>query len=437
MNITLDFQTVAEFFHETLIRAFNLRTEDFSVTENGVHQYTINEHSLSFSISDIQNIANHLSSFSSAGGTDIYNSNEYEVVVRNVSRIPFLNMRGGVLEEKVDQVNKLKYFIGPLSPKHLIALLQNISTIGEPISLLKRISRYPLSHRAYKLRDEISSFSNAIDLIMKLFSMFSSLHIESQNNKTINEFEKFADSFLFEISYNLDISIMPQRHIEELVRVGRIIRERRSTYEEIDVPRRHYIKDLVHHYQMGVSAEDPFLEFISFYHVAEHFFQSVYEDEVINQIKDKITHPNFSYKRKNDIKTLIGSVKKLTRTKEDGIGVSEIDALEYTIRKFVNLDDLKNKIQSYDNETFLYYINSEVPFSSGPQINFTDEDENKTLKSIAKRIYYTRNAIVHSKDGEKGKYLPFSHEKQLVKEIPLIRFISESIIIKNSKVVDS
>jgi hypothetical protein len=59
------------------------------------------------------------------------------------------------------------------------------------------------------------------------------------------------------------------------------------------------------------------------------------------------------------------------------------------------------------------------------------------VKDLVQRIYFTRNAIVHSKDGEKGKYLPFSHEKQLVKEVPLLRFISEAIIISNSNVVGS
>jgi hypothetical protein len=277
-------------------------------------------------------------------------------------------MRRGELEDKEDTVNKLNYSVGPMSLTYFLSLLQKLSEHGDPILLFRRATRGIINSRARRVREEFANYGSAIEAVMKMFNMFNSLKIHSQSSRSYNDFERFSDAFLFEISYNLDAAIMPQKHIEELARIGSAVRERRSSYEDIDVPRRHYIKDLVHHYQMGVSTDDPFLEFISFYHVAEHFFKSVYEDEVVNQIKSKLTHPNFSYKRKKDIKSLISNVKKLSRSKEDGIGVSEIDALEYTIKKFVDLGELKSKLKSYDDDIYEYYINNEVPFSAGPRV---------------------------------------------------------------------
>ena len=46
------------------------------------------------------------------------------------------------------------------------------------------------------------------------------------------------------------------------------------------------------------------------------------------------------------------------------------------------------------------------------------------------------NAIVHSKEGEKSKYEPFKHDKQLAKELPLIRAVAEEIIINSAEPIN-
>ncbi|TOB49043.1 hypothetical protein CGK04_20330, partial [Vibrio parahaemolyticus] len=377
MEITIDLQTVADFFHDYITRVFHVSEESINISDDGIYSYDIDGHTISFSLSEIESAASELEGYDAGEGTEISSPNHYEVAVRNASRYPLLGMRRGELEDKEDTVNKLSYSVGSISLKYLLSLFQKLSEHGDPIVLFKRATRGIIASRARRVRDEVSTYDSAIDAVLKMFYMFNSLKIDSQSSRNYHDFERFSDAFLFEISYNLDAAIMPQRHIEELARIGSAVRERRSSYEDIDVPRRHYIKDLVHHYQMGVSTDDPFLEFISFYHVAEHFFESVYEDEVVNQIKNKLTHPNFSYKRKKDIKSLISNVKKLSRSKEDGIGVSEIDALEYTIKKFVDLDELKSKLISYDGDIYDYYINNEVPFSSGPKVNFDNQDDHQ------------------------------------------------------------
>lgn len=54
---------------------------------------------------------------------------------------------------------------------------------------------------------------------------------------------------------------------------------------------------------------------------------------------------------------------------------------------------------------------------------------------IVNRICYdyaTRNAVVHSKYGERLRYEPFKHDKHLGKEIPLMRAVAEEIIISSA-----
>ena len=60
------------------------------------------------------------------------------------------------------------------------------------------------------------------------------------------------------------------------------------------------------------------------------------------------------------------------------------------------------------------------------------DDESAIHAALARRIYKTRNSIVHSKEGARRKYVPFEHDRVLVKEVPLVRFVAELIITTSS-----
>ncbi|MEY0729084.1 hypothetical protein AB7254_17660 [Providencia rettgeri] len=441
MEISISAESIAEIFHEVVIITFNISDEQF-LLDDGTYTYTIDGHRVTFSINEIQNEIDELVNYTGRNGTEIFNGSYFEAAVR-----PIGNVFGSAIFEygdKNDTTNQLTYSIGFMSIKSLIYILEKVNEYKGDESLndyFKRLNRAYIrySFRIRKIIDDIQNYTHVFQIIPKIFPNIRTVKIisGSATKKNIADFENYSTAFLFEICYNMNLAIMPLRDIQEMFRISsELIGLRRSSYDDLDAPKRHYIKDLVHHYQQGVSANDPLLEYISFYHIAEHFFESVYQDEVINTIREDITHPDFSYKRKTDIKKLIKTIKSLSRNKEDGIGVSELEALEYTIIKFVDISKLKVDLINLDVNIYNNYINNDVTFSSGMKINFENSDEAKIIKEITKRIYSTRNAIVHSKDGDKGKYLPFSHEKELAKEIPLIRFISEQILINNSKIVN-
>ena len=102
--------------------------------------------------------------------------------------------------------------------------------------------------------------------------------------------------------------------------------------------------------------------------------------------------------------------------------------------RFVNLSDLRDKLMEYDNSLVAYYKQNKVDFSGGEVFNLDDMDQEKILKSLTKRIYATRNSLVHSKDGDKSRYTPFRDDRVLVKEVPLMRFISEMVVLSESTV---
>ena len=122
--------------------------------------------------------------------------------------------------------------------------------------------------------------------------------------------------------------------------------------------------------------------------------------------------------------------------KEDGLW-DEKTGLLLCLKKYVlDLENLKNTINAIDATAIEYYKKEKVPFASeGGIINFSDSQD-AVYATIRNRVYSVRNAIVHSKEGEKLRYEPFKHDKELSKEIPLIRAIAEEIIVNSAKRLD-
>ncbi|MBV1709685.1 MAG: hypothetical protein KMY54_07480 [Erysipelothrix sp.] len=108
------------------------------------------------------------------------------------------------------------------------------------------------------------------------------------------------------------------------------------------------------------------------------------------------------------------------------------------LQKYVtNFDSLRTSIDTIDPNAIDYYKNNIVEFADGSKaVNFDDDTANIYL-NIRDRVYSVRNAIVHSKEGDKLRYEPFKHDKLLSKEIALIRSIAEEIIIKSAKPLEN
>jgi hypothetical protein len=208
---------------------------------------------------------------------------------------------------------------------------------------------------------------------------------------------------------------------------------RASSFEEIDPPRRTYNEDIVQRYLLAVSTDNPVIEYLSYYHVIEHFYEKVFNEDLTKSIKEKITEPDFSYKRDKDIEKLVKTIKKSLRIRNETITFDEKEALKLCLRKYISLDKLKSKLAEYDENILEYYKNTKVNFSDGDGVDINNRDDGTVFKTLSNRIYKTRNALVHSKDGDKLKYTPFRDDKVLAREIPLMRFISEMVILAESE----
>ena len=246
--------------------------------------------------------------------TALVSPKTYEVAVREESVAPFRRMR----EDKIEVSNQetgLSYELSAASDAYLVWMLGQMKDRLDP-----RDSRSGMIYRSSLDRQtQEEGGMTLLEYIRQTSFRWLTLKISSEKASPAPLLARYTHAFLFQVAYNLDISLVPQRLIEEMVRSGRINRMRRSRTEEIDPPRRVYNEDLVQHYLLAVSTENPVIEYLSYYHVLEYFFESVFNDDLVNTVRDSITSPGFSYKRKTDISKLINSIKGSLKIRSETI----------------------------------------------------------------------------------------------------------------------
>ncbi|MEI4718912.1 hypothetical protein [Bacillus cereus] len=246
--------------------------------------------------------------------------------------------------------------------------------------------------------------------------------VESNINlgEAINSF-----SYTYMCNMNTPIKVYS---IEEAIGIPN--RRKIEMNDDFEAPKRKYNSNLIDYYNLAISSEDPFVSFISYYHIIEYFFDEVFREQQINTLKTSITSPRFSYKDDEQLFNIIKKIIKDNRlVKENGSG-NEQQSLNYVLHKFIiSLDDFKQRLSA---EELTFYQNSIVTFSNGNTINW-DRDKDSIIKGISNRIYKTRNALIHSKSSKKEEtYHPYLHKNELKKEISLIKVVAECLIENDS-----
>lgn len=380
---------------------------------------------------DVENIIQDLTYLHNEQEIELYDKNSYEVLVRNENRF----MLSKEILQK-DTINKIDYAIGKPTDKYLILFIYNLGLQDTPRILRNGI----MPHRLKRIYDQdndqttIPFENNILEVIKEVIPRLETLQIDSYSPKKKNEFENLVYAFLFTLGYNLDYTFQPLRFMDEFTQPYKIGKLRRNNFSDVEPPKLTYINELILHYQKGISSESIEHQFLSFYHVLEHFFEKIYNDDILFSIKNELLKPNFSYKRTKDISNLVTFIQNRLKYKNEEFQINEPEALELTLKKFVtDLEYLKTELNTISPKLLEHFKTTEVSFSKGNRVNFDSNNLNEIYTNLAKRIYYTRNSIVHSKETEKTKYTPFSDDKDLLNEIYLLRLIAEIVIINNSK----
>lgn len=330
----------------------------------------------------------------------------------------------------IDFENEITYSFKEASEELIYHILATYENVHIPLKMPYSI----FETRCANLENK--TIFNILRLIMGLPY---AILIKCNKRMPKDNFLSFTKSYLFNIAYNLDLVLKPITSPDILFPKHTFQNIRRvANIEELMPPRLLYKNELTEQYYMALASSDSFIKFIGFYHILEYFFEDVYNEELLKNIQKILQHPGFSSKRKKDVIKLIDTIKKKNHQNKEDFQGSELEALELTIRKYINLAELIQNISTYDSTIIDYYCNHEITFSKGDSINLHDVSNDKLPKKIAARIYKTRNALVHNKSNEarlseRGIYKPFKDNEELSKEIPLMRFLAESIIVNSAE----
>jgi hypothetical protein len=359
------------------------------------------------------------------------------IIVRNGALGPAGIMPRDLEEIASSEETGLKYSVGNPSLEYSLNLLLEAKTTTSSIPRIPffiQNARRRMRDRRMRYVDPSSTNSDvSLSGLMGEVMPFMTLRIESARPRA--DFKDAAEAFLFQLAFNYDVSFRVASDIEHLFGAGRVRRRGRAAEAAMDAPRMTYNSDLVHHYQLAVSAESPMLQYLSYYHIAEHFFEKVFNDDFVEQVRRKIADPAFSLKRSKDIQGVIKLVTATQRRVRDEGGVDEQRALALVLENFVGLDRLLDDLRAHDPDLIDYYKANSPSFSENVTVNLEADRDVEVKAALAKRIYQTRNSLVHAKDGARPKYFPFVDDTELSKEIPLLRFCAEQIIIAHGKVM--
>ena len=337
----------------------------------------------------------------------------------------------------LDKENNIEYQIGLCSVEYCVFLLITLIEKSKQQNK-KRVILPTKFRRGYPYQIDNENDEKELDwkdILIRNMREFS-IKIITPNYSSLEKNRKRKEAYVFEFIYKTEQVVGEYADIEDILptlEMGRRMAD--SVPNTIEtIPRREYISDVVDYYRLAFSSADPYIKYISFYHIMEYFYDEVYKRKIVADLINKITHPDFSYKGEEKVYEIATFVKNRMHMNDESGQGDELESLKYVLKEYVDIEQLKNKLNSIDQDSIMFYQSNKVAFCKAPTIPWNDSEG--VYNQIARRIYYTRNSLIHSKSGKnRERYKPYKDEKELQKEIPLVRVIAEMIIINSSKIV--
>lgn len=389
------------------------------------------ERNIVFSNADLKNAYDNMQIFDKEK-LEIYSSTYREVALQLLE--PSMVRRMMYLETISDSINGLEYSLGPASSEYCVFLL---SELAEQVKAngIRTLGDIRIRTRMFfRHNRKISEIGNSMELLSD-FLRANTLKISSTQSVPLSRFRDYAVSFEFHFMYNQGTAISEYTDIQDMYSIGNSVF--RFPRKKLDSsPQRIYNKDVIDYYTMAMESRDPFTVYISFYHIIEHYFDAVFRKKLTEEIKNKITHPDFSYKDETKLYELAKYIKKHMNSDDDSGKGNEFESLKYVLIEYVDIDELKKHINNIDATAIDYYQNNLVPFTTSKKTKIAWSNAQGVYTNLATRIYETRNSLVHSKsENTANQYRPYENKKELTLEIALIKSVAELVLINSSKII--
>lgn len=303
-----------------------------------------------------------------------------------------------------------KVEISPISPKFIMNL-----TDADTMHLdFRRLSmmRRPILRR----RDEVALG----DLFARIISVKVTAPTGHAFHGNPKQLKSIAESSLYNVSYGYGVGLVPVKSWERSLHFLDTGKK-----ETVQFPLRTYNHELVAYYQMALVGESLILSYLALYKILEYFYTAASEHLLHEKIKEQLVAPDFSHTKVNKLRDLAKAIRKFDQK------MDEKRMLQTVFDQHIDKDGLRTWVEDFDKENSAYFTTERELFG---ECNRVDTSDNQLFPTIGARIYHIRNALVHNKEGEVSRFIPFSgQEKILAKEAPLLRRISEELILKTGK----
>ncbi|EMQ6158648.1 hypothetical protein R9D69_001225 [Pseudomonas aeruginosa] len=261
-------------------------------------------------------------------------------------------------------------------------------------------------------------------LLADLFARILSIKVFAPENHQLfsssKQLRSIADASLYNVSYGYGVALVPVKSWERSLH---FLEGRRR--EAVQFPLRTYNHELVAYYQMALGGESLILSYLALYKILEYFFTAASEHLLHQKIVEHLVAPDFSHTKVGKLRELAKVVRKFDQK------IDERRMLQTVFEQHIDKEALRLWIEGFDKENSGYFSIERELFGEPSRI---DTSDNQIFPTVGARIYHIRNALVHNKEGEISRFIPFSgQEKILAKEAPLLRRISEELILKSGK----
>ena len=351
--------------------------------------------------------------------TVVYWPGHYErfVEMRGMAPISRLFARGGEGPIKLSNQDKsVSIELSTPSLEYILAILGKVS-----FSQIRR--RLPgIAFRAETSRENgaIPEFASAFQ---RMFTIKVAADEGSNAYEDKNLLAEMAEAAVFHFSYGTGAALILPTGWERAY--YRLAQRRR---EAVQFPRRIYNFDLVSYYELALASDSLVLGFLALYKILEHFFSSASERVLHDAMVERLVAPDFSHTKATQLRQLTAAIRRHDQK------MDERKMLTTVIEHYFKPDDISDWVAKYERDLGKYYT---VPQTVFAELFTLDLNPDGYASSLAKRIYHIRNVVVHNKEGESSRFIPFSgQENVLFQELPIVLFMAEQLIIKSGKDIE-
>lgn len=318
-----------------------------------------------------------------------------------------------------DRTQNRRVILSPPSPMFILTQLDS----DEIPATLRRSAHFG-SRRLmskYYVGDEADRKSITFD---SLFSRILTIKVSTSSDdpwfRKHGRLRTIAEAALFHIAYSRGLGFSLSLSWE---RVSHRLGFRNDS--EIQFPTRTYNHELLAYYHLAFGSNSLMLAYLALYKILEFLFTSSSEKVLHQKITERLVQPDFSHTKANKLRDLVRVVK------QHDTRLDERRLLRIVLEHYFDIEEVRNWILDFDNNNNRYLTTDREVFA---EIQRVDTSNENLFASIANRIYHIRNALVHHKEGEVARFIPFSgQESVLYREIPLLLYLAEQVIIKTGK----